>query len=458
MLGERDQRETLEPLVARLGRLVEDALHLHRLRRQVGDPARGARGEEAALERRLELDGAHEQAPRGLVRLAGEGAAAGLLERRGGPRRQLGRRRTVELLVQRRRVVEVVGADLDELLAGPLVQPVRDLDVQLGPRSLGEARVGDVPDEHVLEPIGMLAGDRGAVLADDEVAQEQASSAGSRSSMSGSRCSATPSQKIRPITDARWSSRFSLRGSRSMRAAMIAWSVSGMRFAVEPPSSSIRVVSSTKSGLPSVFSSSMLRSSALSSWSASSASSSSSLSSGASGSSSIAVARSRPPPQPGRMSSSSGRARQRIISGRVLDALGEVLEQLEQRLLRPVHVLEDEDQRLRVGELGGPLVRRPRDVLLAALRLDALEHADGEREQVGHGVVAAAGAQLRDRLLDGIVVCDPGRYLDHLGERPVRHALAVGKRAAAEDRSRPRRRRRTPARAGSFPRPARRRS
>ena len=45
-----------------------------------------------------------------------------------------------------------------------------------------------------------------------------------------------------------------------MRAAMIAWSVSGMRFEAGPPSSSIRVVSSTKSGLPSVFSSSVRRS------------------------------------------------------------------------------------------------------------------------------------------------------------------------------------------------------
>ena len=220
--------------------------------------------------------------------------------------------------------------------------------------------------------------------------RRRSSRTGSRSSISGIRCATAPSQKIRPIIAARCSSRFSFRGSRSMRAAIIACSVSGIRFEV-PPSSSIRVVSSTKSGLPSVFSSSVLRSEAESSRSASSASSSSSLSAGASGSSSVAAARRRPPPQLGLMSSSSGRARQQDHQRRVLDALGQVLDQLEQRLLGPVNVLEDEDQRPRVGELRRPLARGPGDLLLAPLGLDPLEHADGEREQVGDGVVAAAG-------------------------------------------------------------------
>ena len=85
---------------------------------------------------------------------------------------------------------------------------------------------------------------------------------------------------------------------------------------------------------------------------------------------------------------------------RVLDPLGQVLDELEQRILGPVDVLEDEDQRLRGRELGGPLARRPGDLLLAPLRLDPLEHADREREQIGDGVVAAGGLQLRDGLLD----------------------------------------------------------
>ena len=70
-------------------------------------------------------------------------------------------------------MVEVVGPDLDELLARDLVQPVGDLLVQLGAGALGEARVGDVADEDVLEAVRALARDRRAALAGDEVAQEQ---------------------------------------------------------------------------------------------------------------------------------------------------------------------------------------------------------------------------------------------------------------------------------------------
>ena len=117
---------------------------------------------------------------------------------------------------------------------------------------------------------------------------------------------------------------------------------------------------------------------------------------------------------------------------RVADELGEVLDQLEQRLLGPVDVLEHEHERLRIRELRGPLPRRPRDLLLRALALDGLEHARGVREQVGDGLVLAAGAKLLERLADGLVVVDACGDLDHLGERPVRDPLAVGQRSALE--------------------------
>ncbi len=83
---------------------------------------------------------------------------------------------------------------------------------------------------------------------------------------------------------------------------------------------SIRIVSSTNSGLPSARSSASCGSdvgrspAAPASW-LRSCSTSSALSSSESGSSSIAVERTRPPPQPGRASSSSGRARQRMRTG-----------------------------------------------------------------------------------------------------------------------------------------------
>jgi hypothetical protein len=162
-----------------------------------------------------------------------------------------------------------------------------------------------------------------------------------------------------------------------------------MRFDDVPPSSSIRVVSSTKSGLPSVFSSSVFRSQVESSRSARQRVEQllallgrERLELGRGGAQAPAA-----PARPDVEQLGPGEAENH--QRRVLDALGQVLDHSSKRLLGPVHVLEDEDQRPRIGELGRPLARRPGDLLLAALGLDPLEHADGEREQVGDRVVAA---------------------------------------------------------------------
>ena len=57
---------------------------------------------------------------RGLVRLSGQGAPAGLLERLGSLAGQVGGRRAVELGEERRGVVEVVRPDLEQLVARSL--------------------------------------------------------------------------------------------------------------------------------------------------------------------------------------------------------------------------------------------------------------------------------------------------------------------------------------------------
>jgi hypothetical protein len=90
-----------------------------------------------------------------------------------------------------------------------------------------------------------------------------------------------------------------------------------------------------------------------------------------------------------------------------------------------VHVLEDENERLGGGELLDPGTEGPRDVLLTALALHRLEHADRESQQICHRLVLARLTELFERLLERVVVGDPGRGLDHLGDRPVRHAFAV---------------------------------
>ena len=114
--------------------------------------------------------------------------------------------------------------------------------------------------------------------------------------------------------------------------------------------------------------------------------------------------------------------------------LCEVVDQLEQRFLGPVDVLEHHDQRLHVGELVRELARRPRDLRLTALSLDGFHHTGGEPEELGDRLVSAALDQLLLGRFHRVVVRDPRGGLDHLGERPVRDAFAVRKRAPGEDR------------------------
>ena len=110
-----------------------------------------------------------------------------------------------------------------------------------------------------------------------------------------------------------------------------------------------------------------------------------------------------------------------------------MVDQLEQRLLGPVDVLEDEHERLLLRNPLGPLAGSPGDFLRARLRLHRFEDPGREPEQVGHGLVLAERPKLLDRDIERVVVGDPGRALDHLGERPVGDTLSVGQAAARED-------------------------
>ena len=330
-------------------------------------------------------------------------------------------------------MIEVVGADLDELLARDLMQPVGDLLVQLGAGTLRETRVGDVADEDVLEAVRVLARDRRAALAGDEVAQEQVvedrlevvhvgQQVGDRALpedpadhggaleqpllVPPQPVDAGRDHRLERVGDPlRRGPALEQHPGRLLDEERVALGLLEQRLPLR--GRELAVGEQRVEQLLALLGRERLEL-------------------GRSGAEAAAA-----PARPDVEQLGTGEAEDH--QRRVLDPLGQVLDQLEQRLLAPVDVLEDEDQRPRVGELGGPLARRPGDLLLAALGLDPLEHADGEREQVGDRVVAALGAQLRDRLLDRIVVRDPGRDLDHLGERPVGDALAVGKRAADED-------------------------
>ena len=116
----------------------------------------------------------------------------------------------------------------------------------------------------------------------------------------------------------------------------------------------------------------------------------------------------------------------------------EVVDEVEQRVVGPVQVLEDEDERPLVGDrLQEAAPGGERLVAAVARRLVALEA--GERTQVpldpgGVGRVADESLDGLAKLLLGLARAvgleDARLRLDHLAERPERHALAVRKRAA----------------------------
>src|SRR5205823_8484501 len=74
---------------------------------------------------------------------------------------------------QRGRLVEVVGTNLQKLLAGALAEPVREARVQVGARGLGKPGIGNFADQNVLEAIRSLACDRRAQLRNEELPQQQ---------------------------------------------------------------------------------------------------------------------------------------------------------------------------------------------------------------------------------------------------------------------------------------------
>ena len=67
-------------------------------------------------------------------------------------------------------------------------------------------------------------------------------------------------------------------------------------------------------------------------------------------------------------------------------------------------VLEEQHERLHVGQLLHQLARSPGDLLRAPLALQRLEQAGSESEQIGDRVVLAAGTELVEGLLERVVV------------------------------------------------------
>ena len=171
--GERRQRSTLNGPVALDRSLLGENGHLVAHDRKISELPRGARGEKSAPQGRLELHGAKQELPRREVRFPRERALACGPECLRRHPRQLFGRMSVELGVEKARLVEVIRTDLDQLLVGLLAQPLGKACVVFGAPGLRQTAVRDLADEHVLEAIRRLAADRRTLFAGDEVAQEQ---------------------------------------------------------------------------------------------------------------------------------------------------------------------------------------------------------------------------------------------------------------------------------------------
>jgi hypothetical protein len=65
-------------------------------------------------------------------------------------------------------------ADLEQLVAGPLLQPAGEARVERRAGRLGKPLIGDLANEDMLELERVLAGDRGACFRDDQVAHHEA--------------------------------------------------------------------------------------------------------------------------------------------------------------------------------------------------------------------------------------------------------------------------------------------
>ena len=117
--------------------------------------------------------------------------------------------------------------------------------------------------------------------------------------------------------------------------------------------------------------------------------------------------------------------------------LEQVLDEVEQARVRPLHVLEGEDCRVRLGE---PLEEEPprAEEFLPLARLVVAEPEQlreprlDECSVVGiEQVLLERRMQLLERCSGLVVFGDPAAHPHHVGERPVGDALAVGKTPAA---------------------------
>ena len=256
-----------------------------------------------------------------------------------------------ELRAQARRLLEVVADDLLLLVELAVrLEPICEALVQLCAGRLRKRVVGGVSDQEMAKTERVVARDLRSVRSHDLLADEREQIRGDVVvTRFPSECGDGAAMEDLPSTEPRSTTARSRSPSVSSRAWRSAWIVGGTS-TVPSASRASSAISSMNSGFPSAVARIRARVAGSTSTSSRSDFASASASPTGSGSSSTDVAFSFPPPQPGRTSRSSGRATQRRKIGAFARPVDDVLDQVEERWLRPVQVVEDEDEGTLLGE------------------------------------------------------------------------------------------------------------
>jgi hypothetical protein len=137
-------------------------------------------------------------------------------------------------------------------------------------------------------------------------------------------------------------------------------------------------------------------------------------------------------PQVVRRSRSSGRARVMTNRGEFARPLEQVLDEVEQRGVRPLHVLEDHDRRVDVRQTLDEETPRRKEVFPLEARA-VLETEEVPEPRLGEAALLLVGQvllddlrKLRERACRLLVLGDARPHPHHVGERPVRDAFAEG--------------------------------
>ena len=305
----------------------------------------------------------------------------------------------------------MVGANLEQLLVGSFAQPLRELRVVLGAARLRQAAVGDLLDQHVLEPVRRLAGDRRAGLARDEVAQQQVvehvfelvgvvlgrevvDRAGPEHTPDHGAALQNHLLARRQPVDARADQSLQRIGDAVAAVpALLQQHADGL---LDEEWIAFGLVEQPRLDLPRDI---VLREECVGQLLALLTRERLELDGGGAHAAAAPAG-----PHVEQLGTREAEDQERALA----HPLREVVDQLEQGLFRPVDVLEDHDQRLDVGELVGELARGPGDLRRAALPFDRLHHAGREPEQLRDRLVAAAFDQLLLGGLHRVVVRDSG--------------------------------------------------